>query len=194
MITTAGLDERTTRVILAATDRGTAPVQPSDFLFATISVGDREILNAISMALNDGADLNHIQQLIEIGNPAGTAGTEFDGRRERFSGNALRALDEFDALFSQQRDRHPDAGLELLMVSVLAYLDTKLTILDTTVATRVLQDRVAVIDETQNDLFTGSEGRLRSEEFSDAAWTVLEHACVHAAELGYEPCSARPKG
>ncbi|HEV3357266.1 MAG TPA: AAA family ATPase [Pseudonocardiaceae bacterium] len=186
MITTAGLDERTTGVILAATDRGTAPVQPSDFLFATISVGDREILNAISMALNDGADLNHIQQLIEIDNPAGTAGTEFDGRRERFSGSALRALDEFDAVFSQQRDRHPDAGLELLMVSVLAYLDTKLTILDTTVATRVLQDRVAVIDETQNDLFTGSEGRLRSEEFSDSAWTVLEHACVHAAELGYE--------
>src|SRR5438477_5851619 len=100
ILTTDVLDERTADVLLAATDRGTALVQSSDILSAAISVGDRQILTAITMALADGTQLSHVQEIIEIHNPAGTAGTEFDGKRNRFSAGALRAFDEFEAAFS----------------------------------------------------------------------------------------------
>jgi ATP-dependent Clp protease ATP-binding subunit ClpA len=186
IVTTDALDERAAKVVLAATDRATAPVRPSDFLHAAISVGDRQILTAITMALTDGAQPSHIQRIIEIHNPAGTASSDFDGRRERFSGDALRALDEFDAAFGDDRDRLRGGCLELLMVSVLAHLDTKLTILDTDIAIKVLRDHIALTVDAPAELFTGQSGRLRSEEFAESAWVVLEHACIHAAELGYE--------
>src|SRR5882757_2638874 len=134
----------------------------------------------------DGAQPSHIQRIIEIHNPAGTASSDFDGRRERFSGDALRALDEFDAAFGDDRDRLRGGCLELLMVSVLAHLDTKLTILDTDIAIKVLRDHIALTVDAPAELFTSPSGRLRSEEFAESAWVVLEHACIHAAELGYE--------
>lgn len=186
ILTTDTLDERTANVLLAATDRRTAPIQSSDILFAAIALQDRQILAAITMALADGARPSHIQEIIEIHNPAGTAGGEFDGMRERFSAEALRALDEFDTAYSADRERLHGAGLELLMASVLGHLDINLTILDTDLAASVLHDHVAIITGAPLTLFDSGSGRLRSEEFAESAWVVLEHACVHAAELGYE--------
>ena len=186
ILTTDALDERTANVLLTATDRGTAPIQPSDILFAAIAHEDRQILTAITMALTDGALPSHIQELIEVHNPARTAGGEFDGMRDRFSPNALRALDEFGTALSADPVGLRGVSLELLIASVLDHLDLDLTILDTTRATATLRERVAIATGAPLALFDGGSGRLRSEEFTESAWVVLEHACVHAADLGYE--------
>ena len=183
ILTTEKLDERTAKVILAATDRATAPIQPSDFLHAAISCGDRRIMSALTMALASGALLDHVRQIIEIHNPAGTAPTEFDGSRERFAPPALRVLDEFGAVLAA--DPH-GAGLEVLMTAVLARLDVEITILDRDVAVTALRGHAGIAVERPPELFDEASGRLRSEFFTDATWLALERACTHAAELGYD--------
>lgn len=183
ILTTEKLDERTAKVVLAATDRMTSPIQPSDLLHAAISGGDRGVVSAMTMALVSGALLDHVRQIVEIHNPAGTAPGEFDGTRERFSPAALRVLDELAAAFSADP---AGAGLEQLMISVLTHLDVELTILDRDVAVTALREHVGEAAEPPAELFDDVSGRLRSEVFADATWLTLERACVHAAELGYD--------
>lgn len=183
ILTTEKLDERTAKVILAATDRATAPIQPSDFLHAAISVGDRRIVSALTMALANGALIDHVRQIIEIHNPAGTAASEFDGSRERFAPQALRVLNEFSAALISGA---PGTGLESLMTAVLAHLDMELTILDREVAATALRGHAGEVTQRPAELFDDASHRLRSEFFTDATWLALERACTHAAELGYD--------
>jgi ATP-dependent Clp protease ATP-binding subunit ClpA len=183
LLSTAGLDARTEAVVLAAIDRRTAPVRPSDFLAAALSSGDRQVLTAVTMALDGEAEVDHVRQIIDLHNPPGSAPDEFDGRRGRFSAAALRAIDEFDAA------RHGDTAgveLELLLVHVLRQLDVQLKILDTELAVRVLRDHIRLVAAPSAELFDGASGRLRSELFTEAAWVVLQNACVRAAELGFD--------
>ncbi|MEV6907220.1 AAA family ATPase [Amycolatopsis sp. NPDC051071] len=183
VLSAAGLDERTEKVVLAAVDRATSPVRPSDFLAAALSVGDRQVLTAVTMALATGAEVGHVQQIIAVHNPRDSAEEEFDGRRERFSAAALRALDAFDAARTGEPAGH---SLELLLAQVFENLEIRIKILDTDVVLRVLRERGEHGTEPGIELFEGTSGRLRSEVFTEPAWAVLQHACVHAAELGYD--------
>src|SRR5262249_29820220 len=53
-------------------------------------------------------------------------------------------------------------------------------------AVRVLEEQIRIRTEPPAPLFDEATGRLRSEEFTEAAWRILEHSAVRAADLGYE--------
>jgi ATP-dependent Clp protease ATP-binding subunit ClpA len=181
-------DVRAVNVLLAATD--SAPtVRPGDILHAAIASGDEKIRRALSTGLVNGAQLSHVQQIIEVYRPPGAA-PDFDGRRESFSPEALAALDEFDDALTRDRERLNGAGLELLLAIALSHLDKddrkNLTILDPEAAGAALWELIRSATESLTPVFDGESGNLRKEEFTESAWAVLEHAGVHAAELGYD--------
>jgi ATP-dependent Clp protease ATP-binding subunit ClpA len=191
MFTPQALDNRRTEeVLLAATDRATGQVRPSDVLHAAIVSGDAKIIGSLAKGLQDGAKPDDVREIIEIYNPSRQSSEDFDGRRERFSAEAIAALDDFAAEVASGPDGSGDVYLELLIVCVLSHLDPEerqeLAILDVDGCVRLLREQVRVATEPLTPLFASGSGRVRSEEFSEAAWTVLEHAGLHAAELGYE--------
>lgn len=177
-------------VLLAATDRAPATVRPSDILGAAIAGGDAKIHAALTMALEAGAYPDELRQIIDVYNPPLLTSSDFDGSRERFSTEALEALDEFADAFAANQERLRPACLELLVLSVLSHLDADdrkmLSILDVDAAVAVLRRQIQIVSDPPTPLFDGASGRLRSEEFTEAAWAVLERAAIHAAELGYQ--------
>jgi ATP-dependent Clp protease ATP-binding subunit ClpA len=179
-------DERTESVLFAAVDAASI-VHSSDLLHAAITSGDAKIAAALSGALADGARLSHVVKIIEVYRPR-VSSPSFDGKRDRFSPAALAALDEFGAAFARDRDNLRDCGLELLVATILSHLDDDdrkhLKILDAEAAVTAL--RAGLGPDPLAPLFDSASGRLRSEEFTEFAWAVLERAGGHAAELGYE--------
>src|SRR5262249_55064513 len=136
-------DERTMGVLLAATDRAKAEVRPSDILCAAIASRDAKIHAALAMAMPEGAGPDDLCEIIDVYKPPLLTGPDFDGRRERFSAEAVEALDEFAEVFAANQDRLRPAGLELLVLSVLPHLDAEdrkmLSILDVDSALTVLR-------------------------------------------------------
>jgi ATP-dependent Clp protease ATP-binding subunit ClpA len=179
-------DDRTARILLDAADSA-LPVHPGDILRAVITSGDPKIVTALSTGLTEGAQVNHLREIIAVYRPELTS-ADFDGTRGCFSAEALTALDEFGAAYRVDQDRHRPVGLELLMVSVLGNLDADdrrfLTVLDADAVLTAL--RAAIDVEEPAPLFDAASGRLRSEEFTEPAWAVLEHAAAQAADLGYD--------
>lgn len=183
-------NERAAEVLNTAADRASAKVRPSDLVDAAIACGDARVLAMISQALTPGATPNDLRQLIEIYNHARRSPTDFDGSRERFSDEALLGLDEFDAEFQKGAERIRDASLMLLMACVFNHLDEDdreyLTILDDAQAAGKFREQVRIIIDPLTPLFDSASNRLRSDEFAEGAWTMLEHAAVRAADLGYD--------
>lgn len=181
-------DDRTAEVLLAAIDRA-APVRPSDILHAAISGGDPLILTAVAVAMADGAKPDVLPRIIDVYNPP-RSGPEFDGRRDRFSPAALVALDEFDRTFGEDRQRLRPVCLELLVSSVLANLDAEdrsmLKVLDPEAGVMALDEQIRHVGGSPVDPFDEDSGRLLADRFTEAAWRILEHSAVQAAELGYE--------
>jgi hypothetical protein len=179
-------DARTENVLLAAVDSASI-VRPSDLLYVCLTSGDPRILAALSTALPEGAQSGHVLEIIDIYHPR-VVSPHFDGKRERFSAEALAALDEFSAALTNDWDRLRPVGLELLMISVLSHLDEDdrkhLSIVDVDAMITALRARLGV--DPPAPLFDSASGRLRSEEFTEFAWAVLERAGTHAAELGYD--------
>lgn len=179
-------DDRTEKVLLAAVD-ATSVIHPSDILRAAITSGDPRILAALAAGMADDAQVNHLREIIDVYRPRGGS-LDFDGSRKRFSAEALTALDEFGAAFRADQARFRSVCLELLMVSVLRHLDGDdlryLTVLDRDAAIVAL--RAALNVDPPAPLFDAASGRLRSEEFTEFAWAVLEQAGVQAAGLGYD--------
>ncbi|MFI0480178.1 AAA family ATPase [Actinomadura sp. 9N215] len=197
-------DRRVTDVLYGATDRAASQVRPSDLLYATIKAGDGAVCSVLTRALVGGAYLQDVLDGIDAYNPGRSAGLDFDGKRERFAPEALEALDLFAAQLSEQggdggggnsggnggaAGAARQVGLELLVACVLEHPDARdrrhLGILDAERAARTLRDQVRITLETPASLVEPS-GRVRSEEFTDGAWAVLERAGEHAARLGYD--------
>ncbi|MEU4526071.1 AAA family ATPase [Amycolatopsis sp. NPDC024027] len=179
-------DERTANVLLAAVDAASI-VHPSDFLHAAITSGDPKIFSALSTALADGARPAHILKIIDVYHPREPS-PHFDGKRERFSADALDILDEFAAEFAKDRELLRESTLELFVATVLSHLDEDdrkhLTILDAEAAVKAL--RAGLGTDPPAPLFDSASGRLRSEEFTESAWATLERAAAEATALGYD--------
>jgi ATP-dependent Clp protease ATP-binding subunit ClpA len=179
-------DERTANILLAATDSASL-VRPGDILRAAITASDAKILAALSAGLAEGAQVSHVREIIEVYRPRDGAST-FTGSREFFSPESLAALDEFGTAFAADQVRLGPVCLELLMVSVLGHLDaddrTYLTVLDPDAVITALRATLDV--DPPAPLFDTASGRLRSEEFTEYSWAVLERSAVQAAELGYD--------
>src|SRR4051794_33193588 len=105
-------DARTTKVLLDAADSA-AVVHPSDILRAVINSGDPKVLAVLSTGLPEGAQANHLREIIDVYRPRASS-LDFDGTRERFSTSALAALDEFGAAFRADQVRLRPVCLELL--------------------------------------------------------------------------------
>jgi ATP-dependent Clp protease ATP-binding subunit ClpA len=183
-------DSRVENALLAATDRAADRVRPSDILHAAIAGRDAKIQGCLARAMRDGAKLDAVREIIEIFNPAAPDDTDFDGSRGRFSAHALAALDAFGGEVASAPGLSREVYLELLLASVLAHLDPEeleeLTPLDAELGVTVLRQQVRVVAEPLGPLFDRASGRVRSEEFTEAAWAVVEHAAVQATELGYD--------
>jgi ATP-dependent Clp protease ATP-binding subunit ClpC len=181
-------DPRATDVLHAATDRAVDEVRTGDLLHAIVSSGEMGIRSALTIALADGSQPQDVLNGIAIYRPADRARADFDGRRERFTEEALRALDAFAADLAAHPAR--EVGLELLAANVLEHLDEQdrkyLPILDARRAARALREQVRLAVEPPPSLIDEMTGRLRSEEFSEASWAALELAADRAAELGYD--------
>lgn len=188
-------DQRVADVLYRATDRAASQVHPSDLLYATIKAGDGGVCSALSRALVESAYLQDVLDGIDVYNPGRSAGLNFDGKRERFAPEALEALDLFAAQLSEQVGNGIDpelprqVGLELLVACVLEHPDARdrrhLSILDAERAAKALREQVRIMLEGPASL-VDSSGRVRSEEFTDGAWAVLERAGEHASRLGYD--------
>ncbi|WP_242909724.1 AAA family ATPase [Actinomadura terrae] len=186
-------DPRVADVLYAATDRAGARVRPSDLLYAAIDSADQGMRSMLARALQDGAYVRDLLESIGAYNPGGSGRGAFGGRREDFSPEALAALDEFVqrlGALPPEGDHGKRLGLELFVGCVLSHLDDDdrlyLTYLDAERAAAALFEQVRVETEPLPPLLDEASGRVRSEEFTEAAWAALEQSGEQAAELGYD--------
>ncbi|MUN35232.1 AAA domain-containing protein [Actinomadura sp. NEAU-AAG5] len=186
-------DQRVADVLYAATDRAGARVRTGDLLHAAIDAADQGLRSMLARALQDGAYLRDLQESIQAYNPGSAGGGGFGGHREDFSAEALAALDAFVdrlASFPPAGDHAKRLGLELFVACVLAHLDADdrlyLTFLDAERAAAALFEQVRVAVEPLPPLLDEASGRVRSEEFTEAAWAALEQSGEQAADLGYD--------
>jgi ATP-dependent Clp protease ATP-binding subunit ClpA len=187
-------DERAIAALLAATNRASGSVRPSDLLAAVIEVADAKVISIISHALAPGSTIADLREIIEIYNPARKTPTDFDGRRERFSEELLAALYEFDTEFDKEmasgQESITDAAMMILLSCALTHLGEDdreyLAILDAQRCVETLREQVKIITGLLPPLFDAASNRLRSDEFTEGAWTIVEHAAVRAADLGYD--------
>jgi ATP-dependent Clp protease ATP-binding subunit ClpA len=183
-------DPRAVAMLRTAGARASGQVQPSDLLAAAIAAGDARMLATLSQALEPGATPQNVLEVIDVYNPPRTTpSVHFDGSRVQFSTAALVALDQFDATLGNNGPQKTTA-LELLLSYVLANLDSTdcsyLSLLDTDRAAVLFREQAARAVAPLPPLFDDTSGRLRSDEFSEAAWAVMEHAAVRAGYMGYE--------
>ncbi|MDT0341988.1 AAA family ATPase [Streptomyces litchfieldiae] len=185
-------DERTVNVLLAATRRCAGVLRPGDILYAAVDSGDRGVLSALALALEDGALPRHLLETIDVYNPGGREGQAFafTGARSGFAAPTLAALDALAEELAAGPERLRPVSLELLVAAVLAHPDPGdrqfLGILDFEAAISALRDRVRTAGEPPRALLDEATGRLRSEEFTADAWAVLEQAARRAGDLGYD--------
>lgn len=183
-------DKRTVAVLYAAADRASGKVRPSDLLASAIESDDAKVLATLAQALEPGSTPLDVRDVIEVYNPARSTPTDFDGRKEYFSPEALEALEQFDADPMRGKEGVRDAALELLLSCVLSHLDAEdlefLTVLNAEHGATLFREQVKLAAEPLPPLLDSASGRLRSEEFSESAWTIMEHAGVRAADLGYD--------
>ncbi|MEV6591030.1 AAA family ATPase [Streptomyces acidicola] len=186
-------DDRSIDVLLAAAQRSSEVMRPSDILYAAVDSSDQNLLSVLDQALIEGARQQHLLETIEVYNPDGRRGhslVDFDGKRKRFAPETLAALDAFAAEVGTAHGRLRPVFLELLLACVLEHPDVDdrafLGILDAPAAAGALRKQARVRTEPPPVPLDEASGRLRSEEFSADAWAVLEQAAERAGELGYD--------
>jgi ATP-dependent Clp protease ATP-binding subunit ClpA len=184
-------DERTEKVLLTAIERASGFVRPCDLLASAIEDGEPKVLAALSQALEPGCTPRDLIGVIAVYNPArSTPNTDFDGKRERFSTEMLEALSQFETGLKKKPEGARDVVLELLLGCVLSNLDAEdseyLTTLDAERGADLFRRQVSFATEPLTPLFDSDSGRLLSDEFSESAWVIMEHAGIRAADLGYD--------
>ncbi|RFS86983.1 ATP-dependent Clp protease ATP-binding subunit [Actinomadura spongiicola] len=187
-------DPRTVDVLHAAVERAAGSVRTSDLLRAALASKDAPLLTALGRALPDGVQVRHLLEGIEIYSPArapGSGADEFGGGRDEFSAESLAALDAFGEEYGKSSpDERRATALELLVACVLEHLEARdrqnLVTLDAPAAAAVLRTQVRAAREPLPSLLDEESGRLRSEEFTQDAWSALEQAAEQAALLGYD--------
>ncbi len=183
-------NETVAGIIHTAIDRAAGKIQPSDFLAAAIASNVPIILVTLGQALKLGVSPQDLLEIIEVYHPPRSTPSDFDGRREGFSPMALAALDRYDAELASVGDTGADAALHLLLSAVLDHLSQEeldfLAVLDAHKAASLFRDLAREGDKVLEPLFEVGSGRLRGEEFTGDAWSVLESAARRAADLGYD--------
>jgi ATP-dependent Clp protease ATP-binding subunit ClpA len=189
-------DKRTSAILKAVVDRAPKKIHTSDLLATAIGSGDQKVHATLAQALRPGSSPMNVLEIINIYNEPGTPSLDFDGTRKYFSQEALEALDQFDAEFSADNGR--DAALELLMSCVLSHPDSmdmeflciidekSENILNHKLAAELFRKRYDDSIKVLNPLFDSTTNRLRSDEFTESAWGMMESAGIRASELGYD--------
>ena len=182
--------EKTIKVLLAAADRSTKTIRPSDLIASAIDIGDSKILAIFAQVLKPGANPQDIKDIIEVYNPARIIPTDFDGKRERFSKEALNAIEQFEKELHDAAEGIHEVALELLLSCVFSHLDEEdheyLTIIDFEQTVHLFRERIKMAIEPPAPLFDSASERLRSEEFTEGGLAVMENAAIQAAFIGYD--------
>ncbi len=185
-------DERTEDVLTAATNRTIGRLRPSDVLAAAIENGDDKILATLSKALETGSTPQDMIAIIDVYNPPNDdkATGMFDGKRESFTAEVLKALEQFDAALQNIQEKRGEIALELLLSCILGNPDEEdrdyLAILNWDKAAELFEQHVDFVSQSLTPLFDENTAQLRRDEFTEDGWSVLESAAVHARALGYE--------
>ena len=187
-------DSRVAEVLQAAVERFGDSLRGSDVLHVVVGrcVAGNEpgIRAALEATLAEGAGLEDVQNVIDVYNPVGTDSYAFNGTAACFAPDLLAALADFVEAFAEDASKLRPVALELLLACVLDHPDALdaeyLKALDFATSAAAVRRRVRLHSEPPADLWDGASGRLRSEEFTSDAWTVLEQAARFAADLGYE--------
>lgn len=186
----AAIDPRAVQVLEAAVDRAASAVRPSDVLAAAVDAGDARVLSTLGQALAPGCSPRDLLEIISVYNPARKTASDFNGRRERFVPQTLAALDRFENELAAAGAGARESGLELLLAAVLRNLELDdreyLTPLNAPLAADRFAEQVQLAATELPPLIDEATGRLRADEFSEAAWSVLEGAAGRGAELGYD--------
>ncbi|MFB6676567.1 AAA family ATPase [Streptomyces sp. NPDC056390] len=182
-------DERTAAVLLSAAERSTERLRPGDILYAALDARDPAVLPAFESALAEGAAPHHLLETVAVYAPPGN-GYAFDGARDHVSPELAAVFEEFES-----RCARDAVGAEVRLELLLACLldapsaderDFLTPLLDLPLAAEALRRQVGVHADEPPELYDDASGRLRSEEFTNDAWAVLELAAQRAAELGYD--------
>jgi ATP-dependent Clp protease ATP-binding subunit ClpC len=183
-------DERVRRVLQEGCDRAESLVRPGDLLAAALSVKEGPLLSVLSGALSEGTTVDHLAAVLEIYRPRRKTASDFDGSRDRFSGESLAALAEFENHVQQPGANAANVALELLVAALLSNLDSEdkeyLTSLDPALGARLLLEHVRASTEAPAELFDAQTERLRSEVCTEEARVVLEAAGKWAGEMGLD--------
>ena len=190
----AGDGGRVGEVLARATRRFSGLLRGSDVLYVVAEdclAGSRAgIRTALELALEPGARLEDVRDVIGVYNPPGADGGGFDRTPARFAPELLAVLSDFAAAFEENREAVRPVSLELLVACVLDHPDALdrdgLTILDFPAAAEALRRRVRLSTEPLPSLWDKASGRLRSEGFTADAWAVLEHAAQIGGDLGHD--------
>jgi len=185
-------DKRTIAVLGAAVERASPKVRPSDLLAAAIETGDAKVLAMLEQALVQGSTPGNVLEIINIFNEPGlTHGNEFYGSRDCFSTEALDALDQFSNDLTSCAQCSHEVILYLLLSCVLSHMDEEemknlLKILDAKKGAEIFRKMFEISNMPLTPLFDSTSNRLRSDEFSESAWSIIESAGVRASDLGYD--------
>lgn len=182
-------DERTAAVLLSAAERATERLRPGDILHAALDARDPAVLPAFEGALAEGAAPHHLLETVAVYAPPGN-GYAFDGARDHVSPELAAAFEEFESRCARDAVA-AEVRLELLLACLLDApsadeRDFLTPLLDLPLAAEALRRQVGVHADEPPELYDDASGRLRSEEFTNDAWAVLELAAQRAAELGYD--------
>ena len=182
-------DNRTEIVLNVAVNRTPDLVCTSDVLAAAIESHDAKIWATVTQACDPGCTPEDLLNVIEVYHPARSSASDFDGSKEYFSPEVLDALDLFVCEIEKYPSALPEATLELLLACILKHLDKRdseyLSTLNREQGSTLFYQQVLSASEPLLPLFDSASGRLRSEEFSEDTWTILENAAIHASNLGY---------
>jgi len=187
-------DENTAEVLRRGADSASGLVRPTNVILAALTTGGPRVVATFERALASGVTIRDVIDSINIINPPSVGPPRFDGRRARFAPETLAALARLEAELPSS-DHGANGGrdnmaLERLMACLLDNLDAEemqaLEILDAGQAAHLFAESVRIAKEPLLPLFDAASGRLRSEEFSEGAWAILEQAALRATDLGYD--------
>lgn len=183
-------DERIESILDNATDRAHGKLRIADFLAEILKAGDANCITTLAQAMDDGASPQDLGELLDIQFPAAEVRGRFDGLPSSFSEDALAAMKQFESNLENANDAIRQQSVWLLSVCLLENLSADdrelLSILDVDKAIALLQCQLEVLQSPPPVLFDVRTQGLRSEEFHEAAWTILEYSAIRAAELGYD--------
>lgn len=164
-------------------------IRPIDFLLSFITSNHPLVGTVITPSLEEGTTLRDVVTVIKTYYSDKSKGMQFSGTKEEFSINSQKILTAFEDYLSSGISDRSEIPLQFLCC-ILSYLDSdvfeKIYILNWEHAKGIISTQIKALSVPLQPLFDPESRKLRSEEFSESAWIVMENTRKHAEILGYD--------